>query len=77
MYWLPILEKNSQSLVYFEQTVERDSYNKLLISPQPDSVLRLAIHVKKVNNKVNIKEQKLNTFTRKGFTVVEWGGVIH
>lgn len=77
MYWLPILEKNGQSLVYFEQTVERDSYNKLLISPQPDSVLRLAIHVKKVTNKVNIKEQKLNTFTRKGFTVVEWGGVIH
>ena len=75
MYWLPILEKNGKSLVYFEQTKERDKYNKLLINPKPDSVLRIAIHVKKVNKKVDIKEQKLKKFTRKGFTVVEWGGV--
>ena len=74
MYWLPILEKNGKSLVYFEQTKERDKYNKLLINPKPDSVLRIAIHVKKVNKKVDIKEQKLKKFTRKGFTVVEWGG---
>ena len=75
MYWLPILEKNGQSLVYFELTEERDSYNKLEITPAPDSLLRVAIHVKKVNNKVNIKEQKLPTFERTGFTAVEWGGV--
>lgn len=40
-------------------------------------MLRLAIHVKKVNKKTNIKEQKLNTFNRVGFTAVEWGGVVH
>ena len=27
--------------------------------------------------KINIKEQYLPTFTRTGFTVVEWGGTIH
>ena len=77
MYWLPILEKNGQNLVYFELTKERESYNKLNITPKPDSLLRLAIHVKKVNKKVNIKEQKLPTFKRSGFTAVEWGGVVH
>lgn len=77
MYWLPILEKNGQSLVYFELTEERDTYNKLQISPNPDSLLRIAIHVKKVNDKVNIKEEKLPTFNRIGFTAVEWGGVIY
>ena len=77
MYWLPILEKNEKSLVYFELTGERQKYNKLNITPKPDSLLRVAIHVKKVNNKTNIKEQKLKTFKRKGFTAVEWGGVIH
>ena len=35
------------------------------------------MHVKKVNGKVSIKEQKLNKFNRTGFSAVEWGGVIH
>ncbi len=77
MYWLPILEKNGQNLVYFELTEERDSYNKINISPKPDSLLRMAIHVKKVNQKVNIKEEKITPFTRVGFTAVEWGGVLY
>lgn len=77
MYWLPILEKNGKSLVYFELTEERDSYNKLNISPKPDSLLRVAIHVKKVDKKVNIKEQDLPSFERVGFTAVEWGGVVY
>lgn len=77
MYWLPILEKNEKSLVYFELTDSREKYNKLYINPKPDSMLRMAIHIKKINKKINIKEQKLPTFERKGFTVIEWGGVIH
>ena len=77
MYWLPILEKNEHNLIYFEQTEERDNYSKITITPKPDSILRIAMHVKKVNGKVNIKEQKLNTFKRNGFVAVEWGGVIH
>ena len=62
---------------YFEFTEERESYNKLLINPQPDSMLRVVIHIKKVDKKQNIKKQNLPTFERKGFTAVEWGGVIH
>ena len=76
-YWLPILEKNKKSLVYFELTDSREKYNKLLIDPKPDSLLRVAIHIKKVDEVTKIKEQKLPTFKRVGFTVVEWGGVIH
>ena len=75
MYWLPILENNEKNLIYFELTDERDKYSKINISPKPDSMLRIAMHVKKVNNKVNIKEQKLTKFNRTGFAVVEWGGV--
>ena len=77
MYWLPILEKNEKNLVYFELTEGRDKYNKLKITPKPDSILRVAIHVKKVNKKVDIKPQKITKFERVGFSVVEWGGVIH
>ena len=77
MYWLPKLEDNKKSLVYFELTKERDSYNKINIEPKPDSLLRLTIHIKKVKKETKIKEQKLTTFERNGFTAVEWGGVTY
>ena len=77
MYWLPVLEKNEKSLVYFELTEERESYNKLNISPKPDSLLRLVIHIKKVDKKVNIPKQTLTKFQRKGFVAVEWGGIVY
>ena len=75
MYWLPVLENNKKSLVYFELTEERENNNKLIIEPKPDSLLRIVIHIKKVNKKVDIKEEHLKTFERKGFTAVEWGGI--
>ena len=77
MYWLPILEKNEKNLVYFELTEERELGNKLIITPKPDSLLRVSVHIKKVNEKINIKEQKLPTFKRVGFTAVEWGGMTY
>jgi amino acid transporter len=75
MYWLPILEKNEKSLVYFELTDEVETYNKINITPKPDSLLRVIMHVKKVSSKINIKEEKLTQFNRDGFVAVEWGGV--
>jgi hypothetical protein len=77
MYWLPIMERNGKNLVYFELTNERESGNKLIIEPKPDSLLRVSIHIKKVNEKINIKEEKLQTFNRTGFTAVEWGGMTY
>ena len=77
MYWLPILEKNKKSLVYFELTEERESYNKINITPKPDSLLRVVIHVKKVDKKIDIKKQSLVKFRRKGFVAVEWGGTTY
>ena len=71
------LEKNENNLVYFELTGERESFNKLEIAPKPDSLLRVAIHVKKINGKQTIKEQKLESFERNGFVAVEWGGIAY
>ena len=76
MYWLAILEKNEKNLIYFELTDERQNSNMLLINPIPDSLLRINMHVKKVDKKINIKEQKLQKFERKGFVAVEWAGTI-
>ncbi len=77
MYFLPILENNEKSLVYFELTDERELNNKLIITPKPDSMLRMTIHIKKVDKEITIEEQKLKTFRRVGFTAVEWGGMLY
>ena len=74
MYWLPILEKNEKNFVHFEFTEELQTENALIISPSPDSMLRINMTVEKVEEKPNLPEQELPRFERKGFTVVEWGG---
>lgn len=77
MYWLPVLEKNGRNLVAFETTESREYANKLQITPMPDSLLRISIHIKKVDSDPGLPEQKLPCFLRKGFTAVEWGGQVH
>lgn len=75
MYWLPILEKNEKNFVHFEFTEELQAENALIISPAPDSILRINMTVQKVEENPNLPEQELPSFERKGFTVVEWGGI--
>ena len=40
----------------------------------PDSLLRVAMDIKPVRRPVVLPAQKLDSFERKGFAVVEWGG---
>ena len=75
MYWLPILEKNEKSFVHFELTDELQAENALIISPAPDSLLRIDMTVQKIEEDPKLPEQKLPSFERKGFAAVEWGGV--
>ena len=77
MYWLPTLEQNQQSIVQFDLTEELQEKEKLIITPKPDSLIRIHINIKKVNHKEDIKEQELTSFERKGFTAIEWGGTIY
>ena len=77
MFWLPVLENNEKSLVYFEQTEERNEECPLLFSIEPETLIRTIIHIKKVDEATAIKEQELRHYERKGFTVTEWGGTEH
>ena len=77
MYWLPFLENNEKSLVYFEQTEERNEECPLEFSVEPETLIRTIIHIKKVDGPTSIKEQQLIHQERTGFTVTEWGGAEH
>ena len=73
VYWLPRMEHNAYNLIAFQG----DAYTntaKLHISPEPDSLLRVFMTYVPLENPVEIEPQQLESFERKGFTVVEWGG---
>ena len=43
-------------------------------SIKPDNLIRVIMDYKKLDNKIEIKEQILPEYRRQGFTIVEWGG---
>ena len=73
VYWLPLMEHNKYNLISFQADVYTNSA-KLYITPTPDSLLRVFMAYVPLEEKVDIEPQQLETFERKGFTVVEWGG---
>lgn len=73
VYWLPLMEANPYNLIAFQS----DRYTQsaqLSIEPAPDTLLRVFMAWKPLDNAVDISEQKLAAPVRTGFTVVEWDG---
>lgn len=73
VYWLPKMQENPYNLITFQQEAYTDSA-KLNIDPQPDSVLRVFMAYKALEEPVEVKEPQIEPFEREGFCVVEWGG---
>lgn len=74
VYWLPRLEKNPYNILSFQTEVYTAAY-PLRISPQPDSLIRVFLAWKGSEEAVGLPPQTLSAPARKGFTVVEWGGM--
>ena len=75
IFWLPRMEQNPYNLISF-QTTEYEQKAKLEIIPKPDSILRVFMTFKPLDKPVKVEPQSLETFERKGFTAIEWGGLI-
>ena len=74
MYWLPKLENNKYNYIRFQTLAEMNKDMELDINPKPDTLIRVRMEYLGIKDKIDIKEQKLTRVTRKGYTVVEWGG---
>jgi len=72
-YWLPELEKNTFNLIHFA-TEEYTQNAALEITPVPETLIRVFMVYKPLQNFIDIPTQELKKRTRKGYTVVEWGG---
>ena len=76
VYWLPELEKSRFNLIHFA-TTEYVKNAVLTIKPEPDTLIRVFMVAKPLNEPIKIVDQTLPpTPERSGFTVVEWGGSI-
>lgn len=73
VYWYPRMKDNLYNLVHFAQD-EYTNTAPLTIIPQPDSILRVFMVYKPLGQPMAIQPQKIQSFTRKGFVVIEWGG---
>ena len=74
VYWLPQMEGNEWNLIRFETKAEQDENMPLNITPTPDTVIRVMMDWKVIDEPIDIPEQQLSTPERTGFTVVErWG----
>ena len=74
VYWLPKLESNKYNYIRFATKDEINTNMPLEVNPTPDTIIRVLMVFKGLENPITIQEQKLTTPERTGFTVVEWGG---
>ncbi len=73
-YWLPDLSRNEFNLVTFPLE-EYEKKAKMIITPQPDQILRVFMAFKSIPERTTIPAPTFSEFSRTGFHVVEWGGV--
>ena len=74
VYWLPQMENNEYNLIRFETKQEQDENMPLNITPKPDTLIRVMMDWKAIEEPIDIPEQELFTPERSWFTVVEWWG---
>ena len=74
IYWLPKLESNKYNYIRFATEEEINENMPLEINPKPDTIIRILMTYKGLDEPIDVEEQKLITPERNGFVVVEWGG---
>ncbi|MDO8509745.1 MAG: hypothetical protein Q7S24_01225 [bacterium] len=75
-FWEPRMTRAPYYFVAFYGTSAMDKIAPLTIEPKPNTVIRILMDYRPLNEPITVKEQKLSAPIRRGFTVVEWGGVL-
>lgn len=78
-FWVPKIKEENKNY-YFVTFLSEGFINKLAplkVTPKPDSVIRILMDYEGLDEHKEVEEQKIITPERNGFTVVEWGGMLH
>ena len=74
IYWLPKLESNNYNYIRFATNEDINQNMPLEINPNPDTLIRVLMLYKGIDEPITVKEQELKKVDRSGFVAVEWGG---
>lgn len=75
-FWLSKMESAPYYFVTFTMNSQMDQYAPLTINPKPDTVIRVMMDYKPLSSDEKVEPLELTNTPRKGFTVVEWGGIL-
>lgn len=75
-FWLPIMQKHNLMRVSF-LVEDWSKAAPLSVSPRPDTSIRIFMDWQPVSEPISIKAPNIKTPVRKGFTLVEWGGMLY
>lgn len=78
-YWLPLLQQLEKPYIFFSiiSEEEKERTDRVEISPKPDVFIEFIAYFKGVDEKFQTKPFVYPAVpNRKGFTAIEWGGVI-
>lgn len=75
-YWLPLMTRSAFVAVRFATPDEIHEAAPLVVTPAPDTVIRVLMDFRPLDAPVKLPTQRLVPApARKGFVVVEWGGL--
>lgn len=78
-YWVPELQSKNAAYyrISFLQTQELNQLFPMAVTPRPDTTFRIFLDYAPLSEKPTQEPQpqQLNTLIRRGFTLVEWGGL--
>lgn len=76
-FWVPLMQNAPYYKIGFHGTGVMDQIAPMKLSQQPDTILRILMDYEELSQPIKENPPKLGkTLERKGFTVIEWGGVL-
>jgi predicted ribosomally synthesized peptide with SipW-like signal peptide len=75
-FWEPKMQTAPYYFVTFMGNSVMDGIAPLSITPKPDTIIRILMDFTPLDHPIQVQGFNIRTPERKGFTVVEWGGVL-
>ena len=75
-FWLPRMQSTPYYFIAFLGNDAMDELAPLTVEPKPDTVIRVLMDFTPLEQPIEVQGYELRAPARKGFTVVEWGGVL-
>ena len=75
-FWLPKIPSTPYVRLTWFTNKQLDQLAPLIIWPKPDTTIRIFLDFQGLQNNISLPIQHFTSLPRKGFTVIEWGGLL-